>query len=326
MEEVLRDPATPESLRQKLLVVDSALVFAHVQLGLPRTDSYRAYVDLKRPYVVWAVFAAPEFSLTPREWCYPLAGCVAYRGWFKEADAREFANRLAARGEDTYVGGVPAYSTLGWFADPVLNTMLGQGDAGVAGILFHELAHQQLYVPGDTTFNEGFASFVEQEGVRRWLAFRGEPGELCRLDQALARRERMLELVAELRDRLGVIYAADLPLAEKRQARDAAFAEARARHAEQRAGWVDPPWFDDWFGPGLNNARLAALASYEDYVPAFQRLLEEAGGDLVRFYARADELGALPPAQRAAALAQLLAASAASAAGPESTGTAACGA
>lgn len=310
LEQVLRDPATPESLRQKLLVVDSALVFAHVHLGLPRNDSYRAYADLKRPYVVWAVFAAPEFSLTPREWCYPLAGCVAYRGWFSEASAREFAAGITGRGEDTYVAGVPAYSTLGWFADPVLNTMLGQDDAAVAGIIFHELAHQQLYVPGDTSFNEGFASFVAQEGVRRWLAFRGEENRICDLKLALARRDEMLVLVAELRSRLKAIYSASLPAAEKREARTAAFEESRSRYGLLRAGWPEPPWFEGWFGPGLNNARLAALSSYEEYVPAFRQLLQEEGGDLSRFYARATALAGLSRDPRAYALARLRAAAA----------------
>lgn len=305
LEQVLADPDTPESLRQKLLVVDSALVFAHVHLELPRNDSYRDYADLKRPYVVWAVFAAPEFSLNPREWCYPFAGCVAYRGWFSEARARDFASGLANRGDDTYVGGVPAYSTLGWFADPVLNTMLGQSDAAVAGILFHELAHQQLYVPGDTAFNEGFASFVEQEGVRRWLAFQGRTREICDLDLALRRRNEMLALVATLRTRLEAIYAAPLSAEEKRQARNLAFAETREQYAARRADWPGPPWFDGWFGPGLNNARLAALASYEEYVPAFRQLLLAEGGDLPRFYARAAALGRLPAGERAAALAAL---------------------
>lgn len=310
LEQVLADPATPESLRQQLLVVDSALVYAHVHLNLPRTDSYRAYADLKRPYVVWAVFAAPEFSLTPRQWCYPFAGCVVYRGWFSEARAQDFANRLASRGEDTYVGGVPAYSTLGWFADPVLNTMLGQSDAAVAGILFHELAHQQLYVPGDSSFNEAYASFVEQEGVRRWLAFRGDTQAICDLDLALRRRDEMLALVAELRTALEAIYGAPLSAEDKRQARNRAFADTRRRYAAIRAGWPGPPWFDGWFGAGLNNAQLAALASYEEYVPAFRQLLSDEGGDLPGFYARAAALGALPQAQRAASLQALKAAAA----------------
>ena len=290
IEEVLADPATPPGLRQRLLAADSALLFARLSLGLPSSGSYRHYADLGRPYVVWNVVAAPEFSLEPREWCYPVAGCASYRGWFSEARASGEAAALAARGYDVFVGGVPAYSTLGWFADPLLNTMFHHDDAGVAGLLFHELAHQKVYVSGDTAFNEGFASFVEEEGTRRWLVSRNDADGLCRFEQRLARRAEVLGILGELRTGLAAIYASTVPVEQRREARAAAFERARAAYAALRAGWDRPPWFDSWFAPGLNNARLAALLTYEEQVPAFRALLALEGGNLERFYARVEAL------------------------------------
>ncbi len=307
LEQVLADPATPAALREQLLLVDSALVFARLELGLPASGSYRHYADLHRPYVVWNVVAAPEFSLDPREWCYPVAGCATYRGWFSEQRARDEAARLAAGGDDVFVAGVAAYSTLGWFADPVLNTMLGDDPADLAGLLFHELAHQRLYVPGDTLFNEGYASLVEEEGTRRWLAARGDPAGLCRLDLRNERRAVVLGIVERLRTELAAIYAGDAPLAERRHARAAAIEQARRAYADVRAGWPEPPWFDAWFAPGLNNARLAALAAYEDLVPAFRVMLAQADGDLPAFHARVEALGRRPAEERERVLAALVA-------------------
>jgi len=305
MEKVLADPATPATLRRQLLLVDAALLFARLELSLPPTKSYRQYADLGRPYVVWNVFAAPEFSLEPRQWCYPIAGCTTYRGWFSEERARASATRLVGRGDDVFVGGVAAYSTLGWFADPVLNTMLGDNDTGLAGLLFHELAHQRVYVPGDTLFNEGFATLVEEEGTRRWLASRTDETGLCRLEVRESRRTAALRIIGELRSLLAVVYASDAPVELRRQQRAAAFDQALSSYARLRAGWTEPPWFDSWFEPGLNNARLAALSSYEDYVPAFRALLARAGGDLARFYASVEALGELDPEDRERAVQEL---------------------
>ncbi len=302
LEQVLADPATPGSVRRQLLVVDAALLFARLELGLPATKSYRHYADIGRTSVVWNVFAAPEFSLEPREWCYPVAGCATYRGWFKERKARDFAARLAARGDDVFVGGVAAYSTLGWFADPVLNTMLGNTDAELVGLLFHELAHQRVYVAGDTLFNEGFSTFIEEEGTRRWLTFRNDAPGLRDFDLRQSRRAAVLAIVAELRDVLASAYAADIPTAERRQQRVTAFARAQARYNGLRAGWVEAPWFDGWLASEPNNARLAALSSYEDYVPAFRALLAREDGSLERFYSSVVELGGLSRAERDAAM------------------------
>jgi predicted aminopeptidase len=305
LEQVLADPATPGSVRRQLLVVDAALLFARLELGLPATKSYRHYADIGRTSVVWNVFAAPEFSLEPRQWCYPVAGCATYRGWFSERKARDFAASLAARGDDVFVGGVAAYSTLGWFADPVLNTMLGDSDAGIAGLLFHELAHQLVYLAGDTLFNEGFASLVEEEGTRRWLVSRNDAAGLCEFRLRQSRRLAALDILAGLKLDLADVYSADMPRERRRQLRAAAVARSRALYAVLRAGWTKPPWFDAWFDPGLNNARLAALSSYEDYVPAFRALLARQDGDLERFYTAVGDLARDPPEARELVLREL---------------------
>ncbi len=321
LEQVLADPGTAPDLRRQLLLVDGALLFARLDLALPATNSYRHYADLGRPFVVWNVFAAPEFSLEPREWCYPVAGCTAYRGWFDETRARASARDLGAAGDDVFVGGVAAYSTLGWFADPVLNTMLRDEDAGIAGLLFHELAHQRFYLPGDTPFNEGFATLVEEEGTRRWLESRRDAPGLCNFRLQRARRATVLGIIAELREVLAGIYASGAPDSERRQQRSAAFAAASRGYARLRATWPGPPWFDAWFAPGLNNARLAALASYEELVPAFRVLLAREGGDLPRFYQGVEALGDGPPEVRTAALEELAAAGARTVSGGPAAGT-----
>jgi len=319
--EVLADPATSPAVKLQLLTVEEVLLFARVELALPPTRSYRQYADLGRSYVVWNVFAAPEFSLEPREWCYPIAGCTTYRGWFSEERARSYAARLEAEGEDVFVGGVAAYSTLGWFADPVINTMLGDNPDELAALLFHELAHQKLYVPGDTLFNEGFATLVEEEGTRRWLASRHDSSGLCALEVRRLRRAAVLGIVAELRTRLAVVYGGEGPSDLRRQQRAAVLDEARARYGRLRANWPEPPWFDSWFEPGLNNARLAALSAYEDYVPAFRMLLAREGGDLPRFYASVQELGEREPAARDQAMQDLLVESSAPLSAPPSSGS-----
>lgn len=310
LEQVLADPDLDPDRRRQLLVADSALVFARTHLGLPRTGSYRHFADLGRPYVVWNVVAATEFSLEPREWCFPVAGCLAYKGWFQEGRARAEAAGLADQGYDVYVGGVAAYATLGWFDDPLLNTMLDQPDEWLAGLIFHELAHLLVYVPGDSTFNESFASFVEQEGQRRWLAFRRDEAGLAGLKVREQRRGQVLALLQALRRELATLYGSGAEPGVKRQAKAAALDRARAAYAGLRAGWAGPPWYDGWFGPGLNNASLAALSTYGELVPAFAELLARCDGELPAFYERVKSLAALDDAARADALAALLPAAA----------------
>jgi len=300
---LLADPGTPPQLRARLMQVQAAREFASRDLGLPDNHSYRSYADIGRPYVVWNVVAAPEFSVTPKHWCFPVAGCVAYRGYFREQRARDFANALAVQGYDVTVDGVPAYSTLGRFADPVLSSMLRYGDEELAATIFHELAHQLLYVRDDSEFNEAFATTVEDVGLERWLVHQGEAqrGQTFRREQASERE--LVQLLSQTRARLAQLYASAAPLAEMRAQKAAMLNElgTQIRALEKRSA-VLYPLYDEWISTGLNNARLASVATYYDCVPGFMRLLQEAGDDLPRFYAAARELARAPRAARHARL------------------------
>ena len=305
--DVIADPATPEAVRERLQVALEAREFALTELGLPDNGSYTRYVQLDRSAVVYNVFAAPEFSLQPRTWCFPVAGCVVYRGYFSEARAQREAERYAARGDDTWVGGAAAYSTLGRFEDPLLSTMLYREDARLAGLLFHELAHQRLYVKGDSAFNEAFATAVEEEGVRRWLSHAGRHEELAAWE-ALGERVLAFEhLLARTRARLQSVYESGRPEDEMRAAKAEAFAQLEREYQALKASWGGWAGYDRWFDTPPNNARLIPSATYRGLVPAFRILLREADGDLEAFYASAERLAALSQGERDAEMRRLLA-------------------
>ena len=287
----LSDPQTDAKLRERLETARRIRAFASRELGLPDNGSYTSYADLRRPYVVWNVFAAPRLSVEPKRECFPFVGCVSYRGFFSERLARRHAERLREQGYDVYIGGVPAYSTLGWFDDPLLSTFIRYPDAQLARLLFHELAHQVAYAKNDTTFNESFAVVVEEEGVRRWLQAEGRLSELASFRAAQARKRELAAAVAETRARLADVYKADLPFEEKLTLKTKAFERLRAQHGN--------------FVPAEpNNAFLVAIAVYTQKVPAFEKLLAEAGGDLPKFYARVKELAANGRSSRDPLLAQ----------------------
>jgi predicted aminopeptidase len=300
--EVIARPDTPQPLRERLDYVSRARRFAADSLGLPDNGSFTGYVALNRPYVVWNVFAAPEFSVEPRSWCFPIAGCVAYRGYFKEADARDYASRLEREGDDVYVAPVAAYSTLGHFDDPVLSTMLAYGDVELAGLIFHELAHQVVYVAGDSAFNEAFATTVELEGVRRWLASLDRPQDLESFRRSRARAESVVSLMVATRQRLERLYASGLPPDRMRQAKAEEFERLRADFDALRAHWPAGVNLERALGAPLNNARLVAVATYEECVPGFTRMLTEAGGDLPRFYREVKSISRKPAEERSALL------------------------
>ncbi len=297
---VIADPSTDATLRRRLEEVRLARKFASRELGLPDNKSYTSYADLRREFVTWTVVATPEFSVVPHEWCFPIVGCVSYRGYFRQRSAEKYAARLQRAGMDVMVGGVPAYSTLGKFDDPILSTMMGYGDDELASIIFHELAHQIVYVPGDTAFNESFAVAVEQEGLARWLEFRGREGDLARYQQRRLRRAESLALISRYRAELRQLYASPIAPAEMRERKRAVFtrlvAELRARAASQG---VESPLAAELDGRP-NNARLASLSNYSECVPGFERLLSEVGRDLPRFYHRVRALAKLPTGQRRA--------------------------
>ncbi len=299
---VIAGQATPPALRTQLEAVAAIRDFASRDLGLPDNGSYRSYADLGRRYVVWNVVAAPEFSVDPKQWCYPIVGCVAYRGYFVESRAHRFADKLERQGFEVTVGGVAAYSTLGHFDDPVLNTMMDWNDVELAAIIFHELTHQLLYVPGDSSFNEALATTVEEEGVRRWLRSQGRDADLAK---HLLEREhylKVIDLMSGTRAELRAVYAAGLTPQAMRGRKRAAFLALRSSFARLKADWGGHAPFDPWFAQDLNNAQLASIATYYACVPGFERELAAAGGDLGAFYVRARALARLDRAKRDAAL------------------------
>lgn len=307
IEEVIEDPQTSEALAARLRLIQAARRFAVDALSLPDNDSYTSFVQLDRPYVVWNVFAAPELSLEPRQWCFPVAGCVVYRGYFKEASARRYADRLARDGWDVFVGGAAAYSTLGRFDDPVVSTMLRWDDTGVVAILFHELAHQRLYVPGDSAFNEAFATAVEEFGIERWLDSRSDPEALDRYRIGKARENAFNRLLWQTREALVEVFASEAPEESMRREKRRVFETLRERYQTLRTSWGGYAGYDAWFESELNNARLIPVTTYQRLVPAFRALLRRSDGDLEAFYRECQLLADLPGEERGARLESLLA-------------------
>jgi predicted aminopeptidase len=299
--EVIADPETPEAVRARLDLTEQAKAFAVRELGLPDGRSFRKYADLGRPYAVWNVVATAEFAVEPRRWCFPVAGCVAYRGYFDEARAQVQAERLGRRGDDVAVGGVATYSTLGRLPDPVFNTMLGWTEVRFVGTIFHELAHERLYAAGDSEFSEAFASVVEREGLRRWLLARGDVAGLERLDASGAREAEFAALLRSARERLEQLYASGADAGSMRLEKQREFGRLKFEYSLLRARWDGYSGYDGWFARTLNNAHLAAVATYHDCVPGLQRELASAGS-LPAFYERAAELAALPLERRRAAV------------------------
>jgi predicted aminopeptidase len=302
---VLSDEAVPPQVRERLALVREVRQFAVRELGLPDSQSYSRFADVGRDFVVWNVFAAPALSVDPTLWCFPVAGCVAYRGYFQRERAMEFAEARRAEGYDVYVGGVRAYSTLGWFNDPVLNTYLHYADVDLAALIFHELAHEHYYLSGDTVFNESFATVVEREGIRRWLAARGESDLYQRHVQMRARDAEVVEVILGYRNRLRMLYASELDTEAKLQRKEELVMQLRQEYDELRSRLSDEPDGLRMLPRELNNAYLAVVGSYNGMVPAFDTLLRRHDGDLTAFYDSVKALGQLPRDQRNTRLAEL---------------------
>ena len=284
--DVIASAETAPEVREQLELLKQAREFAVDTLLLPQNDSYTTYVETGRQYVTWNVVAAPEFSLSPQTWCFPIAGCVSYRGYFSEADAEAFRAGLEAKGFDTVIGGASAYSTLGWFSDPILDTMMKGGDLRLIGILFHELAHQKLYIKDDSSFNEAFASFVEQEGVRQWLQHTEQLDVLPRYDAWLKRQVEFNQLLATGRNRLVALYQQSLPDTALRQQKASSFELLREDYKALKESWDGYSGYDGWFKKELNNARLISVATYRKYIPGFKALFEQVDQDFAAFYER----------------------------------------
>lgn len=302
---IVADEQRDARLRQRLALVQDARRYAATALALADNRSYTLYSELDRDYVVWNVFATPELSLKPVESCFPIAGCLAYRGYYREDAAQKQAAALKTLGYDVHVGGVSAYSTLGWFADPVISTMLHWSDAQLVDTLFHELAHQRLFVKDDTAFNESFASFVGEEGLRQYGS--GHSPLAGDEPQRQQRQAQFVKLVLATRERLDALYASAATQADKRAGKQAEFERLRREYAELRDhAWNGYRGYDEWFDGELNNARLLPFGLYDQWLPAFAVLYRDSGGDWPQFYAAAEALGNLAAAARTARLESLL--------------------
>ncbi|MBC7858961.1 MAG: aminopeptidase [Burkholderiaceae bacterium] len=298
------DPATDPKLKARLEKARQIRRFAVRELGLPDNGSYKNYAALKRSYVLWNVVATPELSLKPLQWCFPIAGCVSYRGYYSKDDASAYAGSLRADHHDVQVGGVPAYSTLGWFDDPLLSTFINYNDAELARMIFHELAHQVVYVPGDTQFNEAFATSVEEAGVARWLEKYGDARMHEGYVKYTGRRKDFLALLLKHRGALEATYAAKIPDRVKRQEKARIFAELKDEYQVLKASWGGHAGYDRWFAEPLSNAHLASVAAYNDLLPGFRALLAQEQR-FSGFYTAVQALARLDQEQRQRLLRQL---------------------
>lgn len=294
----LGDEATDDKLRHRLQRVLEMRRFAIDELSLPDNGSYLDYVDLGRSHVVWNVFATPEFSLSPVKSCFPFVGCLSYRGYFSQDDAEQQAARLQKEGNDVFVGGVAAYSTLGWFADPVLNTMLRWSEPRLASVLFHELGHQKVYADDDSAFNEAFATAVAEIGVERWLIAQGEAERLKGWREYSQRKRDFVRLVSKTAGRLRTLYARQASEEAMRAAKAEILEDMRRQYRLMRdTEWNGYDGYDDWFAD-VNNARIAAVSTYHQWVPAFRNVLQSYDNDLDAFYVACQSAAGLPDRER----------------------------
>ena len=301
--DLLAQPNLEPRTRERLELARRIRRFAVTDLALPDNGSYTRFADLKQPFVTWGVVAAPELSLQLTQWCFPIAGCVTSRGYYSLEAAEAYAARLSSQGLDVQINGVPAYSTLGWLDDPLLSTFINYPDAEVARLVFHELAHQVVYVPGDSMFNESFASAVEQLGVERWLGLHGTPVQRLSWRQQRLRRDSFLELLGRHRDKLAAVYASGVSDDEKREGKRKVFEALKSEYQEMRKGpWAGFAGYDRWFSRPLGNAHLGSVATYTTWVPVFRQLFDESGEDFARFYVKVAEVAALERSERQAFL------------------------
>jgi predicted aminopeptidase len=313
IDKLAADSNTEPRLRKQLQLVVDLRGFAEKELKLPVDNHYRKYADVHRPYVVWNVEAAPEFSMEPKSWWYPLVGRLEYRGYFSERAAQHYGDTLRKKSYDVYIGGASAYSTLGWFKDPVLNTFIFDPESDLAETIFHELGHQRVFARGDTDFNEAFATTVGQEGARRWLRAKGDTNAIERYQAELQRNNEFVRLVMNARHELETLYGderneagkiksskkpRDISASELQERKKAIFEQLRNRYAQVKSEWGSNTEYDHFFSRPINNAQLNSVAAYYDLVPGFVQLLKLNGGDLEKFYDAAESLSKKPKKER----------------------------
>lgn len=295
--DILKKNDISNSLRNKLNTVLLLRKFSTEQLGLPKNNSYLSYTDLERDYVIWNIFANEEFSIEPVQWCYLIVGCLSYRGYFSQSAAKQHAAKLAKQGYDIYLGGVPAYSTLGWFDDPILNTMLGWSDVRLASVLFHELAHQQLYIRNDTEFNESYADAVAHIGVTKWLTQKNDINLIKEYQQSQQQEQEFVDLVMRYKSILNEIYQSSESEEIKRKQKNEALQIMRNEYFKMSKIWGQNP-YKEWISTDINNAKLAAIVTYRKYVPAFLDLYQKLGKNLSDYYSFIKSLSDCKPMKR----------------------------
>jgi len=294
---VINDVDTDNSVKITLQQVRKIRRFASQSLKLPNNQSYLYYVDLERPYVVWNVVAAPEFSLSPKKWCYPIVGCVSYRGYFALSDAEQHATKLKEQGLDVSVAGISAYSTLGWFDDPVLNTMLNWRDYTLASLIFHELSHQVIYISSETSFNEAFSTAVGRLGTIQWLLAH-HPEKLSHYLSFLQAYSDFRQLLNKTHEQLNDVYSSGISDSEKRIKKQTVFNQLKLSYEQLKQQWPNGIHFNSWFSKSINNARFTSTMTYLQKVPAFYALFAESQGDWSKFYEKVIEMDDLDKAER----------------------------
>lgn len=303
IDEWISSPDVEDKLKGKLTRVKQIRAFAARELALPDNDTFTTYADLKRPFVMWNIVATPELSLKPLQWCFPVAGCVNYRGYYSKEDAQAYAAELRAENYDVEVSGVPAYSTLGWFKDPVLSTFIQYPDGELARLVFHELAHQVVYVPGDSRFNESFAVAVEEAGVERWMAVYGDDRMRAAYSAYERRKRDFLALLMKHRKALQENFERDVSDNEKRKEKASIFQSLKDEYLVLKENWGGYSGYDRWFAEPLSNAHLSAIATYHDFVPGFKAILAQQK-DMGGFYDAVRNLASLDKDERHRQLAQ----------------------
>lgn len=298
VEDVIARETTSPKLKKALVQLQQARDFAVKELYLPDNGSYRHYADIDRTCVTWNVIATEEFSVEPEEWCFPVAGCVSYKGFFARQDAKNFSAKLQAQGMDTFVAGALAYSTLGWFDDPILNTMLDHGETSCIEVLFHELAHQKLYIQDDTAFNEAFATAVAEEGMRRWFATTGNHEAYEKFLAFRRQQNQCNALILDTREKLDSLYHRKIGLEQKRKEKQKIFRRLKADYENLQEEWHGDDRYDAWMALDLNNAHLSLVATYNNLVPIFHQILVQSRDDMEIFYARVSTIASQPFGER----------------------------
>lgn len=306
IQEVIENPKTAASVRDKLINAQQARKFASEVLLLPDNDSYRNYVDIKRDYVVWTIVATPPYSIKPKEWCFLIVGCLSYRGYFSKQAAEEFAATLKDQGMDVYVSGAKAYSTLGWFDDPLLSTMLYKSEAYRVGIIFHELAHQQIYVENDTAFNEAFATSVELEGIKAWYTQTANQQKFKKHLIAKKRDKDFKTLLRNTRKELEILYAEKQQPKKWQTRKEIIFKQLHLSYKKFKRKWGNYTGYDKWMSQDLNNAHLALVATYNNWLPAFSKIFEKANRNYKVYYKEIERLTELDKTQREKQLQKLM--------------------